>query len=447
MPTENQELKSIFSIVWDRRKLAFSVVGFTVIAGLTYTIVTPAVWEAKATIVFPVRTPSILGTGSFEQSGLAASLTGGPTPLKIFGGMIESERAIGYVSDMADLTRRTIKDMRTIQDSPSQNSITVSARHTNKDLAKRVVSLHLDALTKINNSISKPLVSDDAVVLKAQVDAQKKALVKSENELLAFQQSAQTAPSIASSGSGRESTIVPNAGRWSELLQSLQLQFVTLDTSIKDAQSRIRKMSTSLKDLPASLPPVEKWRGKLTELQYDLKIKELTLTSESPELVKLRKTIEVTENELHSELAKYTKSALVGMVDTADSSRIPTSLTQRVALEAQIAAVRRLAKLAPAESIRLSQLTRDVTTQGAILQQLQAQYQLADLQADRDPNKWEVLDEPRVDEKAVNKSLSKTGILSLLAGSALGTLAAMFAPYRKRKLADSEPEIKISKAA
>ncbi len=249
MPTENQELKSIFSIVWDRRKLAFSVVGFTVIAGLTYTIVTPAVWEAKATIVFPVRTPSILGTGSFEQSGLAASLTGGPTPLKIFGGMIESERAIGYVSDMADLTRRTIKDMRTIQDSPSQNSITVSARHTNKDLAKRVVSLHLDALTKINNSISKPLVSDDAVVLKAQVDAQKKALVKSENELLAFQQSAQTAPSIASSGSGRESTIVPNAGRWSELLQSLQLQFVTLNTSIKDAQSRIRTMSTSLKDL------------------------------------------------------------------------------------------------------------------------------------------------------------------------------------------------------
>ena len=106
-----------------------------------------------------------------------------------------------------------------------------------------------------------------------------------------------------------------------------------------------------------------------------------------------------------------------------------------------------MAKLAPAESIRLSQLTRDVTTQGAILQQLQAQYQLADLQADRDPNKWEVLDEPRVDEKAVNKSLSKTGILSLLAGSALGTLAAMFAPYRKRKLADSEPEIKISKAA
>ena len=447
MPQESQELQSILSVVWDRRKLAFSVAGLTIIAGISYTVFVQPVWEAKATIVFPVRTPSILGTGSFEQSGLAASLTGGPTPLKIFGGMLESERAIGYVADMSDLRRRAIKDMRSIQDSPTQNSITISARHTDADLAKRVVTLHLDALTRINNSVSKPLVADDAIVLKGQLESQKKALLKSENELLAFQQTAQTAPSIGSSGSGKDSTIIPNAGRWSEMLHSLELQFVTLDTSIKDAQSRIRKLSTSLKDLPASLPPVEKWRGKLTELQYELKVKELTLAPESPELVKLRKTIEVTQDELQSELSKYTKSALAGMVDTADSSRIPTSLTQRVALEAQINAVRRLAKLAPAEAIRLSQLTRDVTTQGAILQQLQAQYQLADLQADRDPNKWEVLDEPLVDEKAVNKSFSKNGILSLLAGCALGTLAAMFAPHRKRKISDSKPEISISKAA
>ena len=153
MPQESQELQSILSVVWDRRKLAFSVAGLTIIAGISYTVLAPPVWEAKATIVFPVRTPSILGTGSFEQSGLAASLTGGPTPLKIFGGMLESERAIGYVADMSDLRRRAIKDMRSIQDSPTQNSITISARHTDADLAKRVVTLHLDALTRINNSV------------------------------------------------------------------------------------------------------------------------------------------------------------------------------------------------------------------------------------------------------------------------------------------------------
>jgi uncharacterized protein involved in exopolysaccharide biosynthesis len=120
---------------------------------------------------------------------------------------------------------------------------------------------------------------------------------------------------------------------------------------------------------------------------------------------------------------------------------------ERVSLEAQIAAVSRLAKLAPAESIKLSQLTRVVTTQSTIVQQLQAQYQLASLQADRDPNHWEVLDDPRVDDKAVNKSFSKNGILSLIAGLALGAIAALFAPKRKVKAIKADPQISLDKAA
>lgn len=437
---EDQELQSIFSMVWARRKLALSVAGLTIVAGIAYTVFAPSVWEAKATIVFPVRTPSILGAGNFEQSGLAASLGGGPTPLKIFGGMIESERALGYVAEMSGLPRRSVKEMRSLQDQAMQNSITISARHTDAALAKKVVGLHLDALRKINNSVNKPLVANDAFVLKKQLEDQRARLLKSENLLLAFQQTALTAPSVGTSGAGKDSTIVANTGRWNEMLRSLELQFVTLDTSIKDAQIRLNKVSSSVKDLPASLPPVEKWRGRLTELQYELKVKEITLAPEAPELVKLRQTIKVTESNLKSELGKYTTAANAGMID-------PSNLTQRAALEAQISAVKRLAKLAPAEAIKLSQLTRDVTTQGAILQQLQGQYQLADLQSDRDPNHWEILDEPRVDEKAVNKSFSKNGILSLLSGCALGTLVALFAPRRKKRDTDSTSEISISKAA
>ncbi|MEI7984653.1 MAG: Wzz/FepE/Etk N-terminal domain-containing protein [Armatimonadota bacterium] len=435
-----QDLQSIFSIVWERRKIAFSVTALTIVAGIAYTVFAPSVWEAKATIVFPVRTPSILGAGTFEQSGLAATLSGGPTQLKIFGGMLESDRALGYISNMSDLSRRDIKEMRTLQDQPNQNSISISARSIDAGLAKKVVGLHIEALTKINNSVNKPLVSDDAQVLKKQLDAQRQRLIKSENLLLAFQQTAQTAPSIGTSGGGKDSSIIANSGRWNEMLRTLELQYVTLDSSIKDAQSRLNQVSGSVKDLPATLPPVEKWRGKLIELEYELKVKEITLASEAPELVKLRKTISITKGELQAELSKYTTAANAGMINTS-------ALTQRVSLEAQLSAVKRLAKLAPSEAIKLSQLTRDVTTQSSIVQQLETQFQLASLQANRDPNHWEVLDEPRVDEKAVNKSFSKNGILSLLAGCALGTLAAMFAPQRKRKANGSEPEITISKAA
>ncbi len=437
---QDQELQSVFSIVWQRRKLAFTVAGLTIAAGIAYTLFAPSIWEAKATIVFPVRTPSILGAGTFEQSGLAATLSGGPTQLKIFGGMLESDRALGYISDMTNLSRRDVKEMRSLQDQANQNSISISARSKDAALAKKVVALHIEALTKINNSVNKPLVSNDADVLKKQLDEQRIRLRNSENVLLAFQESAQTAPSIGTSGGGKDSSIIANTGRWNEMLRSLELQFVTLDSSIKDAQSRLNQVSGTVKDLPATLPPVEKWRGKLTELEYELKVKGITLAPEAPELVKLRTTIELTKNELKSELSKYTLAANSGMINSG-------VLTQRVALESQISAVKRLAKLAPSEAIKLSQLTRDVTTQSAIVQQLETQYQLADLQADRDPNRWEILDEPRVDEKAVNKSFSKNGILSLFAGCALGSLVAMFAPQRKRKVSGSNPEVTISKAA
>lgn len=442
-----QEIQSIFSIVWVRRKLAMTVAGSVVILGIAYTLFAPAIWEAKSTIVFPVRTPSLLGAGSFEQTGLAATLGGGPTPLKIFAGMLDSERALEIVCKETGVTRRKLMEMVSIQEHGTESSISISARNVDADLAKKIVTSYLGALRTINNTIGKPLVSDDATVLKAQLDTQKVTLANSEKALLAFQQTALTAPSVATAGSGKESSVVPNAGKWGEMLRSLELQLVSLDSSIKDAEHRMNLITTSLKDLPASIPPVEKWRGKLIEQEYEKKIKELTLAPEAPELKKLNEAIAVTKTQLSSELEKYAKAANNGMVDTAGLNRMPTYLTQRVALQAQIEAVSRLAKIAPAESIRLTQLMRDVTTQSAILQQLQAQYQLASLQSERDPNHWTVLDEPRVDDKAVNKSFSKNGILSLIAGCALGSLAAMFAPKRRRKGSELTVEEAISQKA
>ena len=444
-----QELQSVFSIIWERKKNLFTVTGAAVLAGIAYTLFAPAVWEAKASIVFPVRTPSLLGSGSFEQSGLAATLSGGPTQLKIFSNMMESDTALTYVANQVGLPKREVKDMRNFSEQTGASSIDISARSTNAAQAKAIVAAHIQALTDINKAVGKPLVSNDSDVLKGQVDKQKERLQKAEQNLLIFQQTAVTAPSVVAGGSGKDVNIVPNAGKWGDMLKTLELQLVPLVSSIQDAESRMNKMSTKYKNLPASIPPVEKWRGKLTEQQFELKNKELTLAHDAPEMVKLRKAIEITEGELQTELTKYAQAANLGLVDTQGGlNKLPTVLTQRVALEAQIAAVRKLAALAPAESIKLSQLTRDVTTQSAILGQLQGQYQLASLQAERDPNHWEVLDQPAVDDKPVNKSFSKNGMLSLIAGLALGSLFALFAPQRKAKATKkSQPEITLDKAA
>ena len=447
-PNED-ELQSVFAIIWERKKILFSVIGLAVLAGIGYTLIAPAIWEAKATIVFPVRTPSLLGSGSFEQSGLAATLSGGPTQLKIFSGMMESDTALNFVAKQVGLTKREVKDMRNLSEQAAASSIDISARSTNAVQAKAIVAAHIQALTNINNTVSKPLVSNDSEVLKNQVDEQKKKLAKAEQTLLAFQQTAVTAPSIVAGGAGKDLNIVPNAGKWADMEKSLELQLVQLDSSIRDGESRMNQISKSKKDLPVAIPPVEKWRGKLTDLVYDLRIMGLALADSAPEMVKLRQSIDITKAELEKEIVKYSKAATEGLVDpTGLGNKLPSFLTQRVSLQAQLSAVKKLATLAPAESIRLSQLTRDVTTQSAILGQLQGQYQLASLQAERDPNHWEVLDQPEVDDKPVNKSFSKNGMLSLIGGIALGSLFALIAPQRKVKVSKkSEVEIALDKAA
>jgi uncharacterized protein involved in exopolysaccharide biosynthesis len=439
----DQELPSLFSIVWERRKLAFGIAGAVVAIGLTYTLVIPPVWEAKATLLFPVRTPSLLGMGSFDQTSLAASLSGGPTPLKVFSGMMESERALDFVANGAGIERRRVRDMRTINEQGMQSTLDISARDQDANLAKKVVALHLQALNEINAKISKPLASNDSEVLKAQLVDQRKKLTVAENQLLAFQKRALTAPSVAATGTGKDSAIVPSAGRWGDMLRSLEIEEAKVNSAIGDVQSRTNQIARNGKNLPSALPPVQKWRGRLTDMQYELKIKELTLAEGAPEIVKLKKAIAITEGQLRSELAKYAAATTSGMIDpTVDESengaKLPSLLTQRVVVEAQLQAVKRLAKLAPGEAMELSRLMREVTTQSTIIQQLQAQAQLAELQAERDPNRWEVLDEPRVDEKPVNKSLSKNGILSLIAGLALGALAAMIAPKRRLRVAQIE---------
>lgn len=432
---QEQELPSIFSIIWSRRRIAFGVIGLSVAAGIAYTLFAPAIWEAKATIVFPVRTPSLLGASSFDQTSLAATLTGGPTPLKVFGGMLQSQHALEFVAKGSGLSKREVKDMRSIQDQAMESSLTVTARDKDPERAKKVVQLHLDALQQINKDLAKPLSADDADLLKSKVDEQRAKVAAAEQRLLRFQNSAVTAPSLSMGGGGKEGTILPASAKWAEALRQLELESKRVNSSIQEIESRSHAIAKNGGNLPAAIPPVQKWREKLTDMQYELQVQQLTLAPDAPEVVKLQKAIDVTRRQMRSEIDKYAAASSEGTVD-----KLPDLVTQKVVLDAQLEAVGKLAKLAPGEAIQLSRLTREVSTEGSILQQLQAQYELASIQADRDPNRWEVLDEPEVDEKPVNKSFSRNGILSLILGVTFGAFAALVWPKPKKKPAAEADE-------
>jgi len=429
------------SVLWQERKTMFGALGASILIGAAYTLLVPAVWEASSTIVFPVKSPSILGATSFSDaaSGLAA-LTGGATPLRIYEGFLDSQRTREFVGERTGKKPREIKDMTQVVDQMAESSLTISARDRDPALAKRVVALHLDALVQINRDLSDPLSSDDSRAIGAQLMKEKAKLRASESRLLEFQRQAKTAPSVATAGSGKDSAIMPAGSRWDEMLKGLEIDKQRVDAALGSARRRLGVVSQAGGALPVESEAVARWRDRLAQAQYNLQTALLTLSPESPEVDKLQKTILIAKERLAVEVQNYVRAVDIGVLSASEKATtgLPELLLQQAGLEAQLLAVRRLAAEAPGESITLSRLTREVAMQGTVVAQLQGQYSLASLQSERDPRRWQVLDAPEVAEKPVNKSFSKNLAVAALVGLTLGSFAALIQARRRPRRAPSE---------
>ncbi len=446
----NDNPKPIVTLAWEYKWLVGGIASAVVLAGVTYTIVSEPIWEAEATIVFPSRAPSILGNaGMAEASGLAATLSGGPTPIKVYKGFLESQRTLDLVAEATGMIRKDVFRARSIVDQSMESSITISAQDKNSDLARKIVAEHLAALEKINAEVSDPLYADDSKVLGGKLKEQQTKVLALENAMLKFQQQAVTAPGVAPSGANKEALTAASPAKWQQLQRDLEIQIQKVNAGIRAIRTQIQQVTGKAAIMPSNLPPVRRWRDRLVELQYELKIKELTFGPSSPEVLLLKGSVEETNKSLKKELAAYSGAISSGALDpTADPESLSGLVAERFALEAQLDAVKRLAALAPSESMTMARLTRELTTQTAILQQLQAQYELARIQELRNPNRWQVLDEPRVAEEAVNKSLAKSGLIAGMLGLILGVLSAMIADSRNsRKNVRAESQVQHKKAA
>jgi uncharacterized protein involved in exopolysaccharide biosynthesis len=416
----------IFASLWSRRWTVAIVLLVSLACGIAYTVFAPAVWEAKATVIFPVRQPSVLGFAGGDASALSTAL-GGPTPVRVYAGILESARTIDFVSTGTGLSRLDVKKMSKVLDQAMENTITVSASSRNPDLAKQVVALHLQAMDQINQELNLPQAANDVEVISQRIVEEQKEIDHNETALLEFQSRAVTAPSVTQSGTGKESTIVAGPSRWVSTLRELELLYARIDSEIGEIQSWSARVAEDGKTLPTPFGGAEKWRSALVDLEYELRIKELSYAPTAPEVRKLKEQIAITRGELESELEKQVKATQQGLIDPSSvgGNKLPGLMAERVALEAQIAAVKKLADLAPAESIELSRLLRNIATHTTILNQLEAQLQLATIQKTRDPNKWEVLDAPYIEDKALNKSFLRNGALSLFAGFLFSLLLCM----------------------
>src|SRR5579862_7956932 len=115
---------------------------FGALFGYAYTVLVRPIFQARVTIFFPVKPPSLLGPGGIidgsSASSAAALLGGGATPIKIFRAFLESERTLDVVTQGSNLSRREVDDMRRFDEQTAANTLTVFVTDHDAALAKRV---------------------------------------------------------------------------------------------------------------------------------------------------------------------------------------------------------------------------------------------------------------------------------------------------------------------
>ena len=420
------DLSKVARKVRNRLPLVIGLTALGGLLGLAYTAVIKPQYQARATVFFPVRPPSVLGASSISDiasSSASALLGSGPSPIKVFRGFLESERTMDIVVRGSGYSRADIEDARRFEEQPLANTLSVFAIDPSPDKAQKLVALHVRAMREINSELSVGSLADDERVLKAKLTNERARLAAAQDRLLEFQRNAVTAPSgtppsVALKENGGST---PAASPWAAQLRSLEVELKGLTANLEAGLSRIRESATASPQLPTQLPPEVRYRPQLVDAEYELALKEKTLGPENQEIVDLRSKVAVLRQKLKSEIVAYAKSASLTLVDPDGAN-----LSRIAALRAQIAALKRLADLAPKEADELERLRFQVTVESGLVQQLTTQSKLAEVQASRDPNRWTLLDAPRVDPKPVNKKFTRSAVL----GGLLGLMVGLFAVGR-----------------
>ncbi|MEP0767106.1 MAG: hypothetical protein HRF45_11265 [Fimbriimonadia bacterium] len=395
---------------------------------LLVTYLLPPVWKAKATVMLPLRSPSpLVMTPGMVDTSAVGNVLGGPSPLRMLAAMLESETVLQEVTKATGLTRKKLLDIRDVDDRETGNTITISIRHGDRELALKAVRAHLEALRKLTVQLNVPPVTSDAGTLQQALDEKSRELAEAEERLEKFQSSVATAPIVATPNqAGGTAVVLPAA--WLNQLTDAQVELKRMNAVIDGHLQRIEKQSGKAVEFPTDIAAAKPWRDRLIGLEYELRMALVSSAPDSPHIKRIQEQIGITRAELGAQVTKYLQALRDDLLDPATDLKgegLADSVASRVGLEARIEALRRLVDLAPKEAKEYQRLLRDVTTLGAIVQQLRTNLEIVRLQVERDPILWQVMDEPGIYDRPVNKRYVFYPALGALGGALLGCVIGL----------------------
>lgn len=404
--------------LWQGKYLALGWVAFGLALAGVYTFIKKPVYEGSAILLLP----TVQGSGAnslAQQLGISVS-AGSQSNIYMFKQILESSRARSMVAQQIGLSRGEVKLNSVIEENSTANSILITYLDPDQARAKKAVGSYISSLRKIHSELSIPSKKSQAQALQTSLEKRKSELSDAEERLRIFQLSAKTAPALGGNG------VAISASRYSEQLRGLEIEREKLRSSVHQLRTQLERAKGASIELPNNLPTARQWREKLVQLEYELKVAEISGGPLDPKVVKLKSQIEITKSSLAQESERYLQALKSGVVDPSLESGIASfgAATSTLAgIEAQISALQRLTKVAPTEALTYQRMVNEIAMLSKLVESQRTQLEQAKWDAQADPNRWEVLDEPEVSAEPVNKNY----IRNMAVGGVAGLVLAFFA--------------------
>lgn len=382
---------------------------FALLAVLATWLMKPA-WEAEASLLMATK----------EEVPTLEALVGQQegNPLSILKGIVRSRTALDRIARDQGIDRKELEEALEVETQNDANQLILRVRwKAGRDKAPAIVRSAIGVLESMRKEIGFSVASRQAKLLRQAITEKTVELDAAEAKVKEYQK-------------GMKSLIDPtNPSSVLELLRTekqLEQDLGALRLRIREARQRAAKVAGASVELPSGLPNAQDWQRKLSRAEYDLQIARVKDGEDSPNVVRLRKELQVTRAQLQKEIENYFRS-VESNVD-ADVAKLEA---ERIVMEWRLESVRIMAKSAPQEGQELARLLREVSTLTTVLSNLRQQYELKQIDEVGDVS-WSVLEEPHLTEdEPINKKFGRNGIVGFVVGALLVGALRMLGQRRR----------------
>jgi uncharacterized protein involved in exopolysaccharide biosynthesis len=399
------DLKPYFQAIWSRRFFVVIVALTAALIGLGITFALPTAWRARTVLLLPTAPDaSALSIPFMNQEA---------DPLLILQGIVQSYPAQQYIAKNNGLTETQVSNDLNVTTDSGRQQLSISYETTDREFGLKVVRSAIKILDELGARTELDIASSQARVLEQAVKDKTREVEDIEAQIRKFQETTVTAPDPSS----------PFAGlAYVQRLRAVQMDLGTVKRQLTVAREEASRQAQKSVSVPTALASNQKWRDRLVQMEYDLRLKETQLGPEAPEVVATRRQIDVTRRQLAQEIAQEMTA-----VQQSLDPRLAELEARRLLLEWQEEYLVKMADIAPKESEALQRLLREASVRTEVLKQVRTQFEQERIKARVERIKWGVLAEPYIEPKPTNKQFVRNTLL----GGFLGILIAALVVVRR----------------